>query len=261
MKDLTELRSEIDTVDTELIELLLKRFEITEQIGEYKAQTGKKLFDPEREKEKLKSLEERLQDCKNSLYVENMFCSLMDCAKYQQSNNTYGEKDIYLIGMPGCGKTTIGRELAKLIQRDFIDLDQQFNVQYGMSAAECIETMGEDEFRNKESMVLKRVSGKVKGWDSRYSVSSRVISCGGGIVVRDTNKELLKNDSVVIYIKRDLEKLTSKGRPLSAKTGIEKLFEQRSGKYENWSNIIINNDTDIDECVASIARALREMNI
>ena len=86
--------------------------------------------------------------------------------------------ELSVIGMPGCGKTTIGRELAKLIQRDFIDLDQQFNVQYGMSAAECIETMGEDEFRNKESMVLKRVSGKVKGWDSRYSVSSSGTSSG-----------------------------------------------------------------------------------
>ena len=126
MKDLKELRTEIDIVDKELIELLKKRYDITEQIGEYKASTGAALFCPEREEEKIKALSEKLGDYKNAEYIENTFRSLMDYAKYQQSNNTYGRKDIFLIGMPGCGKTTVGKILSSKIQRELIDMDKLF---------------------------------------------------------------------------------------------------------------------------------------
>lgn len=263
MKDLKELRKEIDAVDAGLIELLKQRFDITEQIGEYKAKNNQELFCPEREEEKKQALRETLSGHKNAKYLESILCALMDCSKYQQSNNTYGTKDIFLIGMPGCGKSTIGRMLAERIQRDFIDMDVLFRDTYHISPSTCIKNKGEDEFRANESELLRNITkwedsatkDNVKSFGG--GVRKRVISCGGGIVVKEENKEFLKKDSVVIYIKRDLEKLTSKGRPLSEQNGVEKLFKERAAKYEGWSDCTVDNNGTVEECLDNILKFIK----
>ena len=263
MKDLKELRKEIDAVDSKLLELLKQRFDITEQIGEYKAINNQELFCPEREEEKKLALRETLSGDRNSKYIESVLCSMMDRAKYQQSNYIFGTLDIYLIGMPGCGKSTIGRMLAERIQRDFIDMDTLFRDTYHISPSACIKNKGEDEFRTLESELLKSISFRedIASMESIKAfgegVRSRVISCGGGIVVREENKELLKKNSVVIYIKRDIEKLTSKGRPLSEQNGVEKLFKERSGKYENWSVFSVDNNGTVVECLDNIIKYIK----
>ncbi|MCR4624439.1 MAG: chorismate mutase [Lachnospiraceae bacterium] len=263
MKDLTELRKEIDVVDAGLLDLLIKRFDITEQIGEYKAKNNQELFCPEREEEKKQALRQSLSGHKNSEYLECILCALMDCSKYQQSNNTYSSKDIYLIGMPGCGKSTIGRMLAEKIQRDFIDMDLLFRNTYNITSSACIKNKGEGEFRSLETELLKLVSNKEDKASKSSAksfggnVRSRIISCGGGIVVKDENRPVLKKDSVVIYIKRDLDKLSSKGRPLSAQNGVEALYEQRKAKYESWSDHTVENNGTIEECLDSIIRIIK----
>jgi len=263
MKDLKELRKEIDEVDAGLLELLKQRFDITEQIGEYKARNNQELFCPEREEEKKKALRETLSGYKNSKYLESILCALMDCSKYQQSNNTYGTQDIYLIGMPGCGKSTIGRLLAERIQRDFTDMDVLFRTTYHITPSACIRNKGEDEFRTMESELLKNTAQKTDSISKERAASfgggvrSRIISCGGGIVVKEENKEVLKTNSIVIYIKRDLDKLTSKGRPLSEQNGVEKLFSQRKEKYENFSDLIVENNGTIEECLDIIINKIK----
>lgn len=263
MKNLKELRTEIDIVDKELIELLKKRYDITEQIGEYKASTGAALFCPEREEEKIKALSEKLGDYKNAEYIENTFRSLMDYAKYQQSNNTYGRKDVFLIGMPGCGKTTVGKTLSSKIQRDLIDMDKLFTYVYQISPASCIERDGEEEFRRLESLLLTNIKRRKNYFkyndtqDLKNSTCSRIISCGGGIVVKDENKDVLKKDAIVIYIKRDISLLAKNGRPISQKTGVETLYEQRAIKYETWSDYTVVNDKDLDSCAEEIIKILK----
>ena len=260
MYDLKELRKQIDDVDANLISVLLKRFEITAKIGEYKAENGKELFCADREDEKTSCIRNLLSEYADMPYIVDMFRCVMDFSKYQQSANIYGTKDIYLIGMPGCGKTTIGKLLADKMQREFIDLDVLFGQVYNITPAEIIEKQGEAEFRDKESELLKNVAEKTfekKKWDTKRG---RIISCGGGIVCRTENRDILKGDSVVIYIKRSLENLAVNGRPLSAQNGIEALFEQRKDKYESWCDMEIENNSSPEECVSEILKNIMIIN-
>ncbi len=94
-------------------------------------------------------------------------------------------RNIALIGMPGVGKTTTGRQLARIENRPFVDLDDAFEIAHGMSAAECIERCGEEEFRRLETAVCA-------DWCSR---SGLVVSCGGGIVTRPENYALLHQNA------------------------------------------------------------------
>ena len=260
MQDLKELRKEIDVIDNTLLEALKKRFDITRRIGEYKAETGAELFCPEREAEKLDSLRDILKGCEYSPYVVDMFRCVMDYSKYQQSNDIFGTKDIYLIGMPGCGKSHIGSVLSNKMQRIFIDMDSLYEQVFEISPEKEIETNKEDFFRNRESELLSDICAKKYGTVTGDTVRGRVISCGGGIVCRQLNKDLIKKDSVVIYIKRDLDKLDVNGRPLSKQNRIEELFKARKEKYEDFSDISFENKGSIEDCVKEILEALKKMN-
>ena len=125
----------------------------------------------------------------------------------------------------GIGKSRIGKKLATALNRQFIDLDDAFTAEYGLTPAEVIKTKGESTFRSMETELSKKILPK----------SSLVIATGGGIVTRPENFFYLRSNSKVIYIKRPLETLkkqNTSNRPVSQNTGIEKLFEQRSPLYE-----------------------------
>ncbi len=133
--------------------------------------------------------------------------------------------NITLVGMPGSGKTRIGKKLAAALNRQFIDLDDAFAEEYGITPAEVIKTKGESAFRQMETELAKKILPR----------SGLIISTGGGIVTRPENFFYLRSNSKVIYIKRPLETLKKQNvsnRPVSQNTGIEKLFEQRSPFYE-----------------------------
>lgn len=148
---------------------------------------------------------------------------------------------IWLIGMPGCGKSTVGKALAVKLKKNFIDADDYFAGRFEKSAEEYINTFGEVAFRSRESEALTELS----------FMTDSVIACGGGIVEIEKNRDILKISGIVIYIKRDLEKLEIKGRPISKKLGVEAIFERRHVLYESWCDRAVLND-NIDECVNSI---------
>ena len=85
--------------------------------------------------------------------------------------------------------------------------------------------------------------------------TGRVIATGGGVVTRDENLDLLRQNGRIVYIKRSLEKLSSDGRPISAANRIEDLFDQRKDAYESWSDFEIEN-TGIEETASNIAKML-----
>lgn len=136
-----------------------------------------------------------------------------------------------LIGMPGSGKTTLGLEMAEHMGREFVDIDQMIEERAGMSIPEIFEQKGENYFRDLETKMLEEVCIK----------TGLVIATGGGVVKRSVNYYILKQNAVLIWVKRDLDKLEKSGRPLSLSTPIEKLYEERKPLYSSWSDYYINN--------------------
>ena len=149
----------------------------------------------------------------------------------QEEINTVIEKlqnqmlNITLIGMPGSGKTTLGKKIAKKQNRKFIDLDDAFKEEYKLTPAQVIFQKGEDEFRHLETQLAKKILPQ----------SGLIIATGGGIVTRKENWFYLRANSKVIYLERPLNfllKQDTSNRPLSRSTGIEELYKKRRPLYE-----------------------------
>lgn len=157
--------------------------------------------------------------------------------------NLFGkEVNIALIGMPGAGKTCLGKLVAEKLKKPFYDTDELCEKLSGLTPEETIERYGEKKFREIENMATDRVS-RVRG---------AVIATGGGTVLNEENILKLRSSSVVVYIERDLGKLSLKQRPLSKSTPISRLFGQREGYYLAASDIKIKNDGEKDEAAEKI---------
>ncbi|MBQ7039213.1 MAG: shikimate kinase [Clostridia bacterium] len=139
-------------------------------------------------------------------------------------------KNIILIGMPGCGKSTIGKKLSAMLNRPLLDTDTELEKTEGRSIPDIINTDGEETFRMLETKTLADVS----------KLSGQIIATGGGIITREENFPLLKQNSVIFYLNRSLSDLPTKGRPLSGKYGVEALFEARKPLYEKAADYIVD---------------------
>ena len=148
------------------------------------------------------------------------------------------KRNLVLIGMPACGKTTIGKALAKRLSKDFIDSDEQIVKKMGISIPEIFEKYGEAAFRKIESEVIKEISAK----------QNAVIATGGGAVLNPRNTELLKLNGTVCFINRPLEQLVgTKDRPLSQnKEMLKQRYEERFDIYTSSADFIIDAVFDIE---------------
>lgn len=157
--------------------------------------------------------------------------------------------NIVLIGLTGCGKSTIGKKLSSILNMPFFDTDKYIEEHYG--SIESLFKKGEEHFRDIESEAVEIISKR----------SNAIISTGGGVVLRRENMEALKNNGIVFYLVRPLEEiirtLDTGTRPL-LKNGTEalyKLHEQRKGLYMLYSDHIIDA-SDIDKAVNEIISIL-----
>lgn len=130
-------------------------------------------------------------------------------------------KNILLVGMPGCGKSTIGGILSDITGRSFVDTDTMITERTGISIPEIFARYGEDEFRRLETEVLAEVSQK----------SGQVIATGGGVVTRSVNHPLLEQNSTVIFLNRDVSLLARDGRPISQSRDLNELYLERLPMY------------------------------
>lgn len=154
-------------------------------------------------------------------------------------------ENIILIGMPGCGKSSIGERLAEITGKSFADSDIKIIEQTGRSAEDIICSEGEEYFR--------RIETSIAGTEGAHT--GRVIATGGGVVTRGENLDLLRQNGRIVYIKRSLEELSADGRPISAANRIEDLFSKRKAAYESWSDFEVEN-AGIEETAAKIAQLL-----
>lgn len=155
------------------------------------------------------------------------------------------EQNIALIGMPGSGKTRVGEQIARLTGRRHVDIDRQLEEKLGMTCADYIVARGEEAFRDQEAEILRSISGG----------SGQVISCGGGIVMRSGNYDLLHQNSRIVMLDRPLQELARKGRPITARDGIEHLAAIRMPLYRAWSDITVPSQVDAEH-TAQLALSL-----
>ncbi|MGI6782053.1 MAG: shikimate kinase [Acholeplasmataceae bacterium] len=150
---------------------------------------------------------------------------------------------IYLIGLPGVGKTTIGKMIAEKLNFNFYDTDDLIFKTVGEMPKDIINNKGEAYFREIETAILKSTLNLPKG----------IISCGGGIVEKQENQEFIKG--LIVYLKADPHQLSFsdneiKSRPLLEASGIVDLYEKRKNKYLDFSNLVIDVTNKSNEMVA-----------
>ncbi len=158
-------------------------------------------------------------------------------------------KNIVLIGMPGAGKSTAGRLIAQMLGRAFVDTDEIITNKAKMPIPEIFSLYGEEKFREIETEAMKE-AGKMSG---------TVIATGGGIVTREENRYPLKQNSVTVWLKRDLSLLPLDGRPVSQKNNMTELYEKRAPLYEDFADVSVDVCENARETTEIILKKLRRI--
>ena len=151
-------------------------------------------------------------------------------------------QNIVLIGMPGCGKSTVGKLLAGALGREFRESDALVEREAALSIPEIFRREGEAGFRKRETAALAEL-GRLSG---------AVIATGGGCVTREENYPLLHQNGVIVRLQRQLDRLPREGRPLSLQSDIGELYERRRPFYERFADLSISNDGTPAETVRAI---------
>jgi len=157
-------------------------------------------------------------------------------------------QNIVLIGMPGCGKSTIAGFLNAKTGKPVVECDRLIAEKAGMSIPEIFEKYGEPEFRRIETEVLAECGKK----------SGQIISTGGGCVTIPENYKLLHQNGRIVWIKRDLSSLAKDGRPLSQKNGVEELFRKRRDLYAKFADFEVENGNSADLASRKILEELEK---
>ncbi len=155
-------------------------------------------------------------------------------------------ENIILIGMPGSGKSTIGRHLAAKLSKEFVDADAQIVSAAGMTIPEIFSQSGEAGFRQIESKVLSDLGKR----------SGLVIATGGGCVTQECNYAHLHQNGTIFCLDRHLSKLPTDGRPLSQKGKLEEMYRIRHPLYQRFADYTVDNNDTPDNCIRQILRYL-----
>ena len=154
-------------------------------------------------------------------------------------------ENLVLIGMPGCGKSTVGKLLAKKLNKRFVDADTEIVEHCGMQIPDIFTQFGEAGFRKIETKILEEL-GKQSGL---------VIATGGGCVTQPQNYPLLHQNGRIIWLQRELCLLPTDGRPLSQANKLEDLYHARKPLYEMFADYQIDNNATIDKVISDILNA------
>ena len=162
-------------------------------------------------------------------------------------------KNVVLIGLTGCGKTTVGKKISSLLSMEFVDMDAYIEKKEGKTVKEIFEDSGESYFRSLETIASKELS----------ETGGKVIATGGGAILNPKNMEYLKQNAVIIFLDRSpediLKKINLSIRPMLAqnKNRLYELYKERHHLYKTYADLTINGKTDIKETVKETMLALK----
>lgn len=153
--------------------------------------------------------------------------------------------NISLIGMPGCGKSTVGAALAKRLNKTFVDLDEEIERRTGNNIPDIFAHEGEDAFRRYEAEILADIA---KG-------TGQVIACGGGVIKTPANVHAMRQNGCVLWVQRPLGKLATSGRPLSqGGAALKQLQAERTPLYRAASHAVLDNSGPLANTVEAAVR-------
>ncbi|NSK36111.1 shikimate kinase [Blautia schinkii] len=257
MNQLEVLRESLGQCDEIILDALLMRNRIVEDIMVYKEAHDLPVLQPEQEAKQKGWLEARMEGRRHKKEVNDVFASITQNSKRIQSRNLFNY-NIFLIGFMGAGKSTISDYLKNALAMDVVEMDQCIVERQGMSISDIFETYGEEYFRELETNLLIEMQSR----------SNVVVSCGGGVPMRERNvAEMKKNGRVVLLTAKPetiLERVRDNhDRPLLENNKnvsfIADLLEKRRAKYEAAADIVIQTDgkSELEICEELIHR-LRE---
>ncbi len=155
-------------------------------------------------------------------------------------------QNIILIGMPGSGKSTVGKALAEVLGRPFADTDDRIAETVGRPIPEIFATEGEAVFRAYETEAVQATG----------MMSGTVIATGGGVVTKECNYAPLHQNGRIVFLHRDLDILPVDGRPISQSTSKAELYAKRLPLYNAFADVTVENNGSVAETVGRILSAL-----
>ena len=256
MTGLEEARKTINACDRIIVAAMVDRLAAVRAVGEYKRQNKLPIYQPEREREILARIAESVADADQTAAILELYRFIM-----QQSRNIQMRQcipnNIVLIGFMACGKTTVGKELAKISGYEFVDTDDEIVITAGEPISEIFAKNGEAVFRETEAEVVTKLSEQ----------EHCIIACGGGVVLAEQNVSTLRRKGLIVWLRLSVDIILARlendrVRPLTTgRTAAEltQLFNSRISRYEKAADIIIDADgKDIrDICVEILAKSIR----
>ena len=240
MNDLEMYREQLALCDDKIIDALVERNAIVEKIMAYKEEYGMPILQPQQEAKQAARLKEKLGDNKYREEIYDVFRRINRNSKRIQARKLF-DYNIILIGFMGAGKTTISDYLSTMFAMNIVEMDQVIEEREEMSIQDIFATYGEEYFRELETNLLIEMQSR----------KNTVISCGGGVAMRERNVAEMKKNGRVVLLTASPETIyervkDSNRRPVlngrKNVQGISELMEQRREKYEAAADIVVNTD-------------------
>ena len=246
MDDILELRKKLDLIDAELIRLFAERMAAAEEIGRYKRVKGLPIEDLEREEAVVSSRLEKLPEERRDA-GERFVRLLIDESKRVQTRGL----NVYLIGMPDCGKTRTAKKLHVLTGLPVCDTDKLIMRTAGKTIDEIFDSSGEEFFRLMEAAVLRSAAAK----------GGMIVALGGGTPLYGDNASIMRYSGITVFLDRAPERLLNQNilnRPLLRGKDQEEInakilrqYGERHDRYAACADLV--TDPDAEGAAESIA--------